>query len=106
MAPINIKTAANDFLSFVNASPTPFHAVKSVREKLANAGFKEIKVRLRIYRKTVIANGGYVGARIVVFRMPSWWEILPNTKWINNRCICDRQKMASRQSSVDDWSAY
>lgn len=44
MAPVNIKTTANDFLSFVNASPTPFHAVRSVKEKLTSAGFKEIKV--------------------------------------------------------------
>lgn len=45
MAPVNIKTAASDFLSFVNASPTPFHAVRSVKDKLITAGFKEIKVR-------------------------------------------------------------
>jgi len=46
MAPIITKAAANDFLSFVNASPTPFHAVKGVRERLGKAGFKEIKVRM------------------------------------------------------------
>lgn len=45
MAPINVKTAGNDFLAFVNASPTPFHAVKSVKERLTKAGFKEIKVK-------------------------------------------------------------
>lgn len=44
MAPANIKVAANDFLDFVNASPTPFHAVKSVKERLSKVGFKEIKV--------------------------------------------------------------
>jgi hypothetical protein len=44
MAPVNIKVAANDFLDFVNASPTPFHAVKSIKERLSAAGFKEIKV--------------------------------------------------------------
>lgn len=44
MAPVSTKMAANDFLSFVNASPTPFHAVKSVKEKLHKAGFQEIKV--------------------------------------------------------------
>lgn len=44
MGSANIKTAANDFLTFVNASPTPFHAVKSVTERLTKAGFKEIKV--------------------------------------------------------------
>ncbi|SLM34417.1 aspartyl aminopeptidase [Lasallia pustulata] len=37
--------AANDFLSFVNASPTPFHAVRSAKQRLVRAGFKEIKER-------------------------------------------------------------
>lgn len=37
--------AATDFLSFVNASPTPFHAVKNVKERLGKAGFQEIRVR-------------------------------------------------------------
>lgn len=45
MAPINVKVAANDFLDFVDASPTPFHAVKSVKDRLTKVGFKEIKVR-------------------------------------------------------------
>ena len=46
MAPVNIKVAANDFLDFVNASPTPYHAVKSIKERLTSVGFKEIKVSL------------------------------------------------------------
>lgn len=44
MTAVTTKTAAQDFLAFVNASPTPFHAVKSVKERLSRAGFKEIKV--------------------------------------------------------------
>jgi aspartyl aminopeptidase len=36
--------AAEDFLAFVDASPTPFHAVRSAKEKLEKAGFKHIKV--------------------------------------------------------------
>jgi aspartyl aminopeptidase len=44
MAPVKVKLAAHNFLDFVNASPTPFHAVKSVKERLTAAGFKEIKV--------------------------------------------------------------
>lgn len=43
------KAAANDFISFVNASPTPFHAVKAVKEKLSRAGFHEIKVSCAVH---------------------------------------------------------
>ena len=50
MASVNVKTAANDFLSFVNAAPTPFHAVRSVKERLTKAGFKEIKVGVAVAR--------------------------------------------------------
>jgi aspartyl aminopeptidase len=50
MPPVSTKAAANDFLNFVNASPTPFHAVRSVKEKLNKAGFKEIKVRRYIQK--------------------------------------------------------
>jgi aspartyl aminopeptidase len=45
MSASTTPAAANDFLSFVNASPTPFHAVQRVKERLAKAGFQEIKVR-------------------------------------------------------------
>ena len=38
--------AAQDFLTFVDASPTPFHAVHSAKEKLEKAGFKHIKVSI------------------------------------------------------------
>ena len=44
MAPVKTQAAAMDFLSFVNASPTPYHAVKSAKERLSKAGFQEIKV--------------------------------------------------------------
>ncbi|KAF2857270.1 aspartyl aminopeptidase [Piedraia hortae CBS 480.64] len=36
---------AQDFVSFLNASPTPFHAVQSARQRLEKAGFSLIKER-------------------------------------------------------------
>lgn len=36
---------AEDFVSFLNASPTPFHAVQTSKQRLEKAGFKQIKVR-------------------------------------------------------------
>ncbi|KAI4263631.1 MAG: hypothetical protein L6R42_001225 [Xanthoria sp. 1 TBL-2021] len=37
--------AARDFISFLNASPTPFHVVHSAKQRLLTAGFDEIKER-------------------------------------------------------------
>ncbi|XP_070175321.1 aspartyl aminopeptidase-like isoform X1 [Littorina saxatilis] len=37
-----VLLAANDFLSFINNSPSPFHAVDEVRKKLIAHGFQEL----------------------------------------------------------------
>jgi aspartyl aminopeptidase len=36
---------ANRFLAFVNASPTPFHAVANAAVLLENAGFRKVSSR-------------------------------------------------------------
>ncbi len=74
MACPHIKVAANDFLDFVNASPTPFHAVRSVKERLSKAGFQEIKVNcfhtiVPSVDLTLISSG----ERIMGIYMPAWW---------------------------------
>ncbi|KAJ3038490.1 hypothetical protein HDV00_000587 [Rhizophlyctis rosea] len=37
--------SASDFITFVNASPSPFHAVDSARTRLLDAGYEEINER-------------------------------------------------------------
>ncbi|KAK9464640.1 peptidase M18 [Lipomyces arxii] len=39
------KAYASDFLSFINASPTPYHHVDNAKKLLLNAGFIELKER-------------------------------------------------------------
>ncbi|ETN40724.1 aspartyl aminopeptidase [Cyphellophora europaea CBS 101466] len=74
---VTTKMAANDFLSFVNASPTPFHAVRSVKEKLTKAGFTEIKEK-ESWSSTCQPGGRYYltrnGSTIVAFAIGNKWR--------------------------------
>ncbi|KIV85113.1 aspartyl aminopeptidase [Exophiala sideris] len=77
MAPVNIKVAANDFLDFVNASPTPYHAVKSIKERLTGVGFKEIKEK-DSWSSRCLPGGKYFLTRnastIVAFAIGKKWK--------------------------------
>ncbi|KAL1961773.1 hypothetical protein VTN77DRAFT_1060 [Rasamsonia byssochlamydoides] len=77
MAKIDHKQAALDFLSFVNASPTPFHAVKSAKELLSQAGFKEIKEK-ESWASTCQPGGKYYltrnGSTIIAFAIGKKWK--------------------------------
>ncbi|KIW71613.1 aspartyl aminopeptidase [Phialophora macrospora] len=77
MAPVQIKVAANDFLDFVNASPTPFHAVKSVKERLTSVGFKQINEKTS-WSSTLVPGGKYFltrnGSTIVAFAIGKKWR--------------------------------
>ncbi|OJJ60794.1 hypothetical protein ASPSYDRAFT_87371 [Aspergillus sydowii CBS 593.65] len=73
----NLKQPALDFLSFVNASPTPFHAVNSAKSLLANAGFQEIKEK-DSWASTCRPGGKYYLTRnsstIVAFAVGKKWK--------------------------------
>ncbi|KAL5332963.1 aminopeptidase I zinc metalloprotease [Aspergillus crustosus] len=73
----NLKQPALDFLSFVNASPTPFHAVLSAKSLLANAGFQEIKEK-DSWASTCRPGGKYYLTRnsstIVAFAVGKKWQ--------------------------------
>lgn len=68
---------ANDFLSFVNASPTPFHAVASAKQRLETAGFKLIKER-ESWSSSLKPGGKYYLTRnsstIVAFAIGHKWK--------------------------------
>ncbi|KAA8645934.1 hypothetical protein EYZ11_002528 [Aspergillus tanneri] len=72
-----LKQPALDFLSFVNASPTPFHAVQSARDLLAKAGFQEIKEK-DSWASTCRPGGKYYltrnGSTIVAFAVGKKWK--------------------------------
>ncbi|KAE9964333.1 hypothetical protein BLS_008449 [Venturia inaequalis] len=69
--------AARDFLTFVDASPTPFHAVQSAKEKLEKAGFKHIKER-DPWSSTLQPGGKYYltrnGSTLVAFAIGEKWK--------------------------------
>ncbi|KAJ5396614.1 hypothetical protein N7509_004727 [Penicillium cosmopolitanum] len=71
------KQPARDFLDFVNASPTPFHAVKSAKDLLAQAGFQEIKEK-DSWAKTCQPGGKYYLTRntttLVAFAIGQQWK--------------------------------
>ncbi|KAF9482499.1 aspartyl aminopeptidase [Pholiota conissans] len=69
--------AATRFLKFVNASPTPFHAVHNAAVRLEKAGFEKIKEKDN-WEKTMKPGGKYYYTRnqsaLVAFTLPQKWK--------------------------------
>ncbi|KAI2636315.1 peptidase [Hypomontagnella submonticulosa] len=69
--------SALDFLDFVNASPTPYHAVQSSIERLVKAGFSLIKERDN-WSSNLRPGGKYYmtrnGSTIVAFAIGAKWK--------------------------------
>ncbi|TVY58182.1 Aspartyl aminopeptidase, partial [Lachnellula cervina] len=68
---------AHDFVDFLNASPTPYHAVHSAIQRLLHAGFEEIKER-ESWSSTLKPGGKYYltrnGSSIVAFGIGKNWK--------------------------------
>ncbi|KAI9807050.1 MAG: hypothetical protein M1825_005767 [Sarcosagium campestre] len=68
---------ADNFLSFVNGAPTPFHAVRSAIELLSDAGFEKIK-ESDAWSHKVKAGGRYYLTRnttsLVAFAVGKRWK--------------------------------
>ncbi|KAK0629835.1 peptidase M18 [Bombardia bombarda] len=69
--------SATDFLDFVNASPTPYHAVATAAALFDKAGFKNIKER-DDWSSTITPGGKYYltrnGSSIVAFAVGANWK--------------------------------
>ncbi|KDR83853.1 hypothetical protein GALMADRAFT_236273 [Galerina marginata CBS 339.88] len=69
--------AATRFLKFVNASPTPFHAVQNATLRLEKAGFQKIREKDN-WENTIQPGGKYYFTRnqaaLVAFTLPQKWK--------------------------------
>ncbi|OAX42203.1 peptidase M18, aminopeptidase I [Rhizopogon vinicolor AM-OR11-026] len=107
--------AAKRFLGFVNASPTPFHAVHNASARLEASGFKKIR-EADDWDKILQPQGKYFFTRnqssLVAFALPSNWKQgaglsivathvdSPNLKV---RPISKREKMGYLQVGVETY---
>ncbi|KAI1267255.1 aspartyl aminopeptidase-like protein [Xylariaceae sp. FL1019] len=97
--------AALDFLDFVNASPTPYHAVHSAIARLEKAGFSPVKERDN-WSSTLKPGGKYYmtrnGSTIVAFAIGAKWRpgnpIAMLGAHTDSPCL--RVKPASKKSGV------
>ncbi|KAI0375740.1 aspartyl aminopeptidase [Pilatotrama ljubarskyi] len=69
--------AAHKLLDFVNASPTPFHAVQAAAARLEKAGFQKVRERDE-WEKSLKAGGKYYLTRnqsaLLAFTLPQNWR--------------------------------
>ncbi|KAL3232328.1 Uncharacterized protein RNJ44_04244 [Nakaseomyces bracarensis] len=71
------KSYASEFVKFLDASPTPYHAVHNIRQHLVANGFKELSERTTWHGK-VDRNGKYYVTRnnssIIAFVVGGKWQ--------------------------------
>ncbi len=71
------KSHASEFIKFLDASPTPYHAVASIRQHLVSHGFKELSEKTAWHGK-VEHNGKYYVTRnnssIIAFSVGGKWK--------------------------------
>ncbi|KAG6885206.1 hypothetical protein C0993_004888 [Termitomyces sp. T159_Od127] len=73
----NSPEAALRFLKFVNASPTPFHAVENASLRLEKAGFQKLQ-EIDRWEESIQPGGKYFFTRnqaaLIAFTIPAQWQ--------------------------------
>lgn len=68
---------ANEFINFVNESPTPYHVVQNAKDLLMGAGFKELSER-QSWTQELANSGKYFvtrnGSSIIAFTVGANWK--------------------------------
>lgn len=70
---------AHDFVSFLNASPTPYHAVATAKTMLLKAGFIQLSETTNWATKSLVKPGGKYfvtrnGSSIIAFAIGQQWQ--------------------------------
>jgi aspartyl aminopeptidase len=71
------RAYANELISFIQSSPTPFHAVSSAKKILAKAGFQELSERESWADKVHRGKKYFVtrnGSSLIAFGIGGKWE--------------------------------
>jgi aspartyl aminopeptidase len=79
MSPLTVsqRTYANELVSFIRSSPTPFHAVSTAKQILTKAGFTELAERETWADKIHRGKKYFVtrnGTSLVAFGVGGKWE--------------------------------
>lgn len=55
---ITVMSVLESFVSFLNASPTPYHAITSAKTLLLKAGFQQLSETSNWSAKSILSPGG------------------------------------------------
>ncbi|KAF2154614.1 aspartyl aminopeptidase [Myriangium duriaei CBS 260.36] len=101
---------AEDFLEYINASPTPYHAVHEAKARLDKAGYKQIKER-DPWASTLVPGGKYYVTRnastIIAFAIGKKWKPgnpLAMVGAHTDSCVLRLKPTSKRQS--DGWLQF
>ena len=108
MAASSQYAAAQRFIKFVNASPTPYHAVKNAARRLEEAGFSKLLESEDNWDSALKNGGRFYFARLVFTNHMQLHDTQVDTLAVDSKqkpSLSDRFHR-SRQLQTWEWSSY